>query len=120
LIIKLRPYKITPLIPECSYRLKVSEFEMMRVLAFISAVMLCLLYGLVFDFVANNMIENIICESMGTAFCFIPLQLDHFLSVITLMLILPVSSFLLINWFINKPKLMKSTSMVGLLFGAPY
>jgi hypothetical protein len=93
---------------------------MMRVLAFICAVMLCLLYGLVFDFVANNMIETLICEWMGTTSCVIPPQLDHLLSVITLMLVLPVSSFLLINWFINKPKLMKSTSMIGLLFGAPY
>lgn len=93
---------------------------MMRVIVFLSAVAGCLLYGLVFDFFANDMIGTLVCEFINIESCFIPSQLDHLLSVVVLMLVVPVGCLVFIDWFINKPKLMKSTSLVGLLFGAPY
>lgn len=89
-------------------------------MVFLSAVVGCLLYGLVFDFFASDMIGNLVCEFINTESCVISSQVDHLLSVITLLLVVPVSGLVFIGWFINKPKLMKSTSMVGLLFGAPY
>ena len=92
----------------------------MRVIVFLSAVVGCLLYGLVFDFFANEMIGTLVCEFINTESCIIPSRVDHLLSVIALLLVVPVSCLVFIDWFINKPKLMKTTSMVGLLFGAPY
>lgn len=90
----------------------------MRVFAFVSAIIACLLYGLVFDAVAGGIFDGLICYLAGTESCALPASVDHWLSFISILFVIPASCYLLLNWFVKTPGVMRSTTLFGLLMVA--
>jgi hypothetical protein len=91
----------------------------MRPLTFISLLLLCNLYGLVFDFVAVGSTNGIVCEWLGAPTCSFSQPVDYWLSAVILLLLMPMVCLMLANWLSGGFRLLKSSAFLGLLLITP-
>lgn len=91
----------------------------MRPFAFISLLLLCNLYGLAFDLIVVNGMDGIYCGLLGTQPCLLTQPADYWLSVATLLLLLPAACCMLANWFSEGHRLFRSSAFLGLLLVTP-
>ena len=91
----------------------------MRPSAFIILLLLCNLYGLVFDLVAGVGVDGLYCSLAAAQSCPIPQPVDHWLSSITLLLLPPAACTLLAKWCSDGSRLIKSSAFLGLLLVTP-
>lgn len=77
---------------------------MMRLFVFLSLVLTCLLYGLVFDSIINSMAAGQYCSLLSQNPCLIPQQVDRWFSIVTLLFVVPASCIALLHWIVNSQK----------------
>jgi hypothetical protein len=91
----------------------------MRPIAFTTLVLLCNLYGLVFDLVTGGGMDGLYCRLADAQSCLISQPVDHWLSATTLLLLPPAACALLAKLFSNGSLLIKSSAFLGLLLVTP-
>ena len=84
---------------------------MKRIFIFLLLVSIGLLYGLAFDFAIYTMQSGEFCSLFAENSCLIPQAMDRWLSIISLLILTPVSVIMGIHWFFN------SRRRVSTLFG---
>ena len=91
----------------------------MRPFSFIILVFLCNIYGLVFDLATGSALNGLYCNLAAAQSCLISQPVDHWLSVLSLLLLPPAVCALLAKWCSNTSLLIKSSAFVGLLLVTP-
>lgn len=91
----------------------------MRPFSFISLLLLCNLYGLVFDLVTGGGVDGLYCSLVEAQSCLISQPVDHWLSVITVLLLPPAICTMLVKCCSNSSLLIKSSAFLGLLLVTP-
>ncbi len=84
---------------------------MKRFFVFLLVVFTGLLYGLAFDSAINTMHTGQFCSFLSDNACLLPQAIDRWLTIISLLVIAPVSCIALIHWLFN------SRRRVSTLFG---
>jgi len=91
----------------------------MRLLGFVIFALLCNLYGLAFDLVAASSIDGFLCIALQLQSCPISQQVDYWISVAILLLLVPTSCFYLARWFSVNKRLLRLSAFLGLLLVTP-
>ncbi|MGD8350614.1 MAG: hypothetical protein PVI79_15305 [Gammaproteobacteria bacterium] len=91
----------------------------MRPFSFISLLLLCNLYGLVFDLATGGSVDGLYCNLVAAQSCLISQPVDHWLSVLTLLLLPPAICTMLVKWCSNSSVLIKTSAFLGLLLVTP-
>jgi hypothetical protein len=87
----------------------------MRIAGFLCLVVLCQVYGLAFDWVADGGLGNILCALQGAQDCVAPTRNDNLLAAFTLLLLAPTVIVCVHDWFSNRLRFARATALVSLL-----
>ncbi len=89
----------------------------MHIIRFLGMVALCYLYGFIFDFSINHLIVGQYCELLWSNKCLITTTVDHWLTVGTILVVIPASLFVFASWVINSQR--RLSTIFGWLLVAP-